>query len=83
MAAYVASVAGKPGQDQGLLAAVGGNQNANKTAVAKGGTLTIPADPTGALAFQFGKATAKRRPGDDLDAEPGRRSSTTSRSRAR
>jgi mono/diheme cytochrome c family protein len=58
VAAYVGSVAGKSGQDTGLLASVGGNTNANKTAVAKGGTLTIPADPSGALAFQFGKATA-------------------------
>jgi plastocyanin len=55
-------VAGRPGQDTGLLASVGGNQNANKTAVEKGGTLTIPADPSGALAFQFGKATAKPGP---------------------
>src|SRR4051794_37494260 len=59
VAAYVASVAGRPGQDTGLLASVGGNQNANKTAVEKGGALTIPADPSGALAFQYGKATAK------------------------
>src|SRR3954467_15126089 len=59
VAAYVASVAGLPGQDTGLLASVGGNQNANKTAVEKGGKLTIPADPSGALAFTFGKATAK------------------------
>src|SRR3954463_9196808 len=59
VAAYVASVAGKPGQDSGLLASVGGNQNANKTAVEKGGKLTIPADASGALAFQFGKAAAK------------------------
>ncbi len=58
VAAYVASVAGKPGQDTGLLASIGGNTNANKTAVEKGGTLTIPADPSGALAFGFGKATA-------------------------
>jgi mono/diheme cytochrome c family protein len=59
VAAYVASVAGKPGQDTGLLASVGGNQNANKTATAQGGKLTIPADPSGALAFLFGKAAAK------------------------
>jgi mono/diheme cytochrome c family protein len=59
VAAYVASVAGRPGQDTGLLASVGGNQNANKTAVATGGKLTLPADPSGALAFLFGKATAK------------------------
>jgi plastocyanin len=62
VAAYVASVAGKSGQDTGLLASVGGNQNANKTAVAKGGKLTIPADPSGALAFLFGKAQAAAGP---------------------
>ena len=62
VAAYVAAAAGKPGQDTGLLASVGGNQNANKVAVAKGGKLTIPADPSGALAFTFGKATAKPGP---------------------
>jgi plastocyanin len=59
VAAYVASVAGKPGQDTGLLASVGGSQNANKTAAETGGKLTIPADPSGALSFLFGKATAK------------------------
>jgi mono/diheme cytochrome c family protein len=59
VAAYIASVAGKTGQDSGLLASVGTSNNANKVAVEKGGKLTIPADPTGALAFLFGKATAK------------------------
>lgn len=58
VAAYVGSVAGKPGKDTGLLADVGTSNNANKVAVAKGGKLTIPADATGALAFQYGKATA-------------------------
>lgn len=62
VAAYVASVAGRPGQDTGLLASVGGSQNANKVAVAKAGQLTIPADPSGALSFLFGKATAKPGP---------------------
>jgi mono/diheme cytochrome c family protein len=62
VAAYVASVAGKPGQDTGLLASVGTTNNANKVAAAKGGTLTIPADPSGALAFLFGKATAPAGP---------------------
>jgi mono/diheme cytochrome c family protein len=62
VAAYVGSVAGKPGQDTGLLASVGGSQNASKTAVEKGGKLTIPADPSGALSFLFGKATAKPGP---------------------
>jgi plastocyanin len=62
VAAYVAQVAGKPGQDTGLLASVGGNQNANKVAVEKAGKLTIPADPSGALLFLFGKAEAKPGP---------------------
>jgi mono/diheme cytochrome c family protein len=57
VAAYIASVAGRSGEDTGLLASVGGNQNANKTAVEKNGVLEIPADPSGALAFTFGKAT--------------------------
>jgi mono/diheme cytochrome c family protein len=59
VASYVGLVAGKPGQDSGLLASVGGVDNSNKTAVVKAGKLTIPADPTGQLAYQFGKATAK------------------------
>jgi plastocyanin len=58
VAAYVGSVAGKPGKDTGLLASVGTTNNASKVAVEKGGKVTIPADPTGALAFLFGKATA-------------------------
>jgi mono/diheme cytochrome c family protein len=62
VAAYVASVAGRPGQDTGLLASVGGNQNANKAAVEKGGKLVIPADPSGALAYLFGKATGTAGP---------------------
>ena len=59
VAAYVAEVAGKPGKDTGLLASVGGVNNANKVATVKGGKLNIPADPSGALAYEFGKATAK------------------------
>jgi plastocyanin len=59
VAAYVGKVAGKPGKDSGLLASVGTTDNANKAATVKAGKLTIPADPTGALAYQFGKATAK------------------------
>jgi mono/diheme cytochrome c family protein len=62
VAAYVAQVAGKPGQDTGLLASVGTTNNANKVAVEKGGKLTIPADPSGALAFAFGKAQGKPGP---------------------
>jgi uncharacterized cupredoxin-like copper-binding protein len=57
VAAYVADVAAKKGEDTGRLATVG---NAKSTAVAKevNGTLDIPADPTGALAYKFGAATA-------------------------
>jgi plastocyanin len=40
------------------LASAGQPKTSNKTATEKKGTLTIPADPTGALAFQYGKATA-------------------------
>jgi mono/diheme cytochrome c family protein len=58
VAAYVGDVAGKPGKDSGLLASVGVTDVSGKTAVEKGGKLEIPADPTGALSFQFGKATA-------------------------
>jgi plastocyanin len=58
VAAYVAAVAGVPGQDTGELAQVGVPNTANKSTSAQNGTLTIPADPSGALAFAFGKATA-------------------------
>ena len=58
VAAYVASAAGKPGEDTGLLATVGAVDNSDKLAKAVGGKLEIPADPSGALAFEFGKAEA-------------------------
>jgi mono/diheme cytochrome c family protein len=58
VAAYVASAAGLPGKDAGLLASAGAVDNSNKVTTAKGGKLTIPADPTGALAYQYGKAIA-------------------------
>ena len=57
VAAYVAAVAGNPGKDQGQLASIGTKQN-TKPIIAKGGTLTIGADPTGALAFASTKAAA-------------------------
>lgn len=57
VAAYVAEVAGKPGEDQGALAAAG-PQTSSKPIVAKDGTLEIPADPSGALAFASTRATA-------------------------
>lgn len=58
VAAYVASVAAVPGQDTGLLALAGVPNVSNKTAVEQGTNLTIPANPTGALAYEYGKAVA-------------------------
>jgi plastocyanin len=56
VAAYVASAAGKPGEDTGALAEVGGGPEG--TAEAEGGTLEIPAAESGALYFVFADATA-------------------------
>ena len=50
VAAYVAEAAGVPGEDTGDLAAIGQAEEA-KPVAAEGGTLTLPADPTGQLAF--------------------------------
>ncbi len=58
VAAYVALVAGAPGKDSGALAAAGLPKTTNRTAVEQDGQLNIPADPSGALAFTYGKATA-------------------------
>ena len=59
VAAYVAYAAAKPGKDTGELAAAGQPKTSSKPAVEKNGQLNIPANPTGALAFQYSKATAK------------------------
>jgi plastocyanin len=56
VAAYVASAAGKSGEDTGALAQVGGGPEG--TAEAENGVLQIPATPTGALYFEFADATA-------------------------
>jgi plastocyanin len=58
VAAYVGRSAARPGQDSGQLAQAGQNQNANKTAKESGGKISLDSDPTGALAFSAGKATA-------------------------
>jgi uncharacterized cupredoxin-like copper-binding protein len=58
VAAYVGHAAGKPGKDAGRLGTIG-VQKSNATAKAKNGTLAIPADPSGALAYKFGKAEAE------------------------
>jgi uncharacterized cupredoxin-like copper-binding protein len=57
VAAYVASAAAKRGKDTGALAQVGAAQ-AKGTAEAKGGELTIPADPGGSTAYEFAAAEA-------------------------
>jgi uncharacterized cupredoxin-like copper-binding protein len=60
VAAYVASAVAKSGEDTGQLAQVGAAK-AEGTAEAENGKLEIPADPGGALAYQF--ADAKAPPG--------------------
>jgi plastocyanin len=59
VAAYVAFAAAKPGKDSGALATAGQPKTSSKPAVEKNGQLNIPANPTGALAFEYSKATAK------------------------
>jgi plastocyanin len=56
VAAYVAEVAGQPGEDSGELADVGAKKGGSATA--KNGVLQIDADETGALAFTASKASA-------------------------
>lgn len=51
VAAYVGKAAGQPGRDAGLLASAGRPEVSKAPVKAKGGTLTIDSDPTGALAF--------------------------------
>ncbi len=51
IAAYVAQAVAKPGKDTGLLAAAVPSAQSSKPAVAQNGTLTIPADPSGQLAY--------------------------------
>lgn len=62
VAAYVASVAGVSGEDTGRLAQAGRPKQSSKPVVAEGGTLNIPADPSGALAFAASKAQAEAGP---------------------
>lgn len=56
VAAYIAMVAGQPGEDTGALADVGVKEGG--TARAKAGVLQIDADDSGALAFTASSATA-------------------------
>jgi plastocyanin len=58
VAAYVGYAAANPGKDSGELASAGQAQVSSKAAVEQNGQLNIPANPTGALAFLYSKATA-------------------------
>jgi mono/diheme cytochrome c family protein len=62
VAAYVAQVAGQPGEDEGRLATAGQPKVASKPVAAKNGRLQLDADPSGALAFSSSKATAPAGP---------------------
>jgi uncharacterized cupredoxin-like copper-binding protein len=62
VAAYVAFVAGKGGEDSGALAQAGAPKQSSKPVAAEGGRLEIGADPSGALAFTATKATAEAGP---------------------
>jgi plastocyanin len=57
VAAYVASVVAQRGKDTGLLANAVPSAS-SQAAVAKGGTLSIDADPNGQLLFTASKASA-------------------------
>jgi uncharacterized cupredoxin-like copper-binding protein len=57
VAAYVAQSVAQAGEDQGQLAQVG-PEKSEEVAEAQGGEVEIPADPSGALLFTFGAATA-------------------------
>ena len=59
VAAYVGEVAGMRGEDAGALAQAGRPKVSNRPIPARGGTLEMPADPTGALAFASTRATAQ------------------------
>ncbi len=59
IADYVAAVVSKPGKDSGLLGSAVKAAGSGKPIAAKGGTLTIPADPAGGLFFVSKVATAK------------------------
>jgi plastocyanin len=58
VATYVSQAAAKPGQDTGLLAAIGATAK-KKTAAEQNGKLEIPTDPSGQLAYLVSSATAK------------------------
>ena len=67
VAAYVASAAGKSGEDTGALAEVGGGPEG--TAEAENGVLEIPAAESGALYYVFADADGAGRADHDRVAE--------------
>jgi plastocyanin len=62
IAAYVAQVVDRPGQDSGLLASAVAPAGAGKPAVEKAGKLALEASPTGQLAYVTNKASATAGP---------------------
>ena len=58
VASYVASVASRPGKDQGKLATAVPAAGAGKPVAAAGGKLALPADPNGQLAYVTKQASA-------------------------
>jgi plastocyanin len=62
VSAYVAEAVAKPGKDSGLLATAVQAPGAGKPAAEKGGKLSIPASPSGQLAYATNKATATAGP---------------------
>ena len=62
VSAYVAQVVDKSGKDTGLLATAVQAPGAGKPAVEKGGKLSIPASPSGQLAYATNKASAEPGP---------------------
>ena len=58
VSAYVASAAARDGEDPGRLADIG-VQRAEGKATAQNGTIEIPADPSGSLAYEFAAAEAE------------------------
>jgi len=73
VSAYVASVVGRAGKDTGLLATAVPQAGGGPTAKAQNGTIQIPADPNGQLAFTTKQATA---PPGNLTVEAPNKSGT-------
>ena len=73
VAAYVAEVVARRGEDAGILAEAVKKAGTGKPIAAEGGKLVIPSDPTGQLAYTSSKATA---PAGSIDIESPNESAT-------